>query len=146
MPSVNIKARQIIEKVREEFGHTFEEMADLCNVAPGSIQRWYSTGRAKADKIKALENLIANTRLPEHKIAENLIEIYWHLKRPMTITYSQLRNISGREKLSLSVINRIDQELYERGFALIDDMDEEGRVIYFVIRKKWLSKKNDYCR
>jgi transcriptional regulator with XRE-family HTH domain len=141
MPRINTNATKIIEKVREEFGYTFSEMAQECGVATGSIQRWYSSSRAKADKIKALENLISNTRLPEQKIAENLIEIYWHIKKPITITYSQLRDISGRERLSESVIDAIEQALYERGFALINEADDEGKMVYFVIRKKWLAKK-----
>ncbi|WP_295442421.1 hypothetical protein [uncultured Thiodictyon sp.] len=140
MSNVNAKARQIVEKVREEFGYTFEEMAELCGVATGSVQRWYSSGRAKADKIKALEELLANTNLPEHKIAENLIKIYWHIKWPIKIIYSQLRDISGRERLCPNVIERIRQELYERGFAFVDDTDEEGKLAFFLLRKQWLSK------
>ncbi|WP_252178708.1 hypothetical protein [Endozoicomonas sp. 4G] len=141
MTNVNTEARKIIEKVREEFGYTFEEMAELCGVATGSLQRWYSTGRAKANKIQALENLISNTRLPEQKVAENLIEIYWHVKRPITISYNQLRDISGRNRLSESVIENISEELYEHGFTLIEDKDDDGRVVYSIVRKKWLSKK-----
>jgi len=141
MPNVNTKATQIIEKVREEYGYTFEEMADLCEVATGSIQRWYTNGRAKADKIKPLEQLIENTRLPEYKVAEKIIDIYWHVRKPISITYQQLRSISGRDRLSESVVSRIHDELYERSFAFIDDCDEDGRTIYYVLRKKWLSRK-----
>jgi hypothetical protein len=141
MQTVNTNARQIIEKVRAEFGYSFEEMAELCEVATGSVQRWYSTGRAKADSISVLEELISNTRLPEYKIAENLIEIYWHKKRPITITRSQLRDISGRQRLEQSVIEEISKELYERNFAFIDCEDEEGRTSYCLIRKQYLFKK-----
>ncbi|MBE0448898.1 MAG: hypothetical protein IBX64_12565 [Actinobacteria bacterium] len=139
--NVNTKARQIIEKVRNEYGHTFEEMAEICGVATGSIQRWYSTGRAKADKIAPLEELVENNRLPTEKIAENLIEIYWHIKRPYLLPYSELRAMSGRERLSQSLILEIEEYLYERGFALIIDQDDEGRCVYIIIRKKWITRK-----
>ena len=141
MANVNTKATKIIEKVREELGYTFEEMAEECGVATGSIQRWYSTGRAKADKIKPLEELISNTRLPTYQVAKNIIEIYWHIKRPITITYKQLRDISGRDNLHESIINSISQELYEQDYAFIEDRDDEGRVVYLIVRKKWLSRK-----
>jgi hypothetical protein len=139
-PNTNTKARQIIEKVRNEYGYTFEEMADMCGVATGSIQRWYSTGKAKADKIVPLEELVENNRLPADKIAGNVIEIYWHIKRPYTLTYSELRDMSGRERLSPSVVCEIEEYLFERGFALIVDQDDEDRNIYIVIRKKWITK------
>jgi len=86
--------------------------------------------------------LISNTRLPPHQVAKNLIEIYWHIKRPIAITYNQLRDISGRDKLHESVINNISQELYEQDFAFIDDRDDDGRVVYLIARKKWLSRKS----
>ena len=139
--NVNTKARQIIEKVRNEHNYTFEDMGEICGVATGSIQRWYSTGRARADKIIALEELVENNRLPTDKIADNLIEIYRHIKRPYTIPYTTLRDMSGRERLSKRVITEIEEHLYERGFALIDDYDSEGRNIFIVIRKRWLTKR-----
>ena len=139
MPKVNTKATQIIEKVRQEHDYTFEEMAEECDVAVGSIQRWYSTGRAKANKIEPLVELIENTRLPEYRIAEKLIEIYWLTRRPICITYKQLRAISGRDRLSDPIILNITVELYEHNFAFIDDLDTEGRPVYFIVRKKWLA-------
>lgn len=139
--NVNTRARQIIEKVRSDYGYTFEQMAEMCGVAVGSIQRWYSTGRAKADKITPLEELVENNRLPSDKIADNLIEVYWHIRRPYTLTYTDLRDMSGRERLSNSIIAEVDEYLYEKGFCMIDDEDEDGRNIYIIIRKKWLTKK-----
>ena len=140
-PNINTKARQIIEKVRNDYGYTFEEMAEMCGVATGSIQRWYSTGKAKADKIVPLGELVENNRLPCEKIAENLIEVYWHIKRPYILTYSELRNMSGRERLSPSVVNEIEEVLFERGFALIVDQDDEDRNVYIIIRKMWIIRK-----
>lgn len=139
--NVNTKARQIIEKVRNEYGYTFDEMADQCGVATGSIQRWYSTGKAKASKIAHLEKLIENIRLPESEIAQNLIEIYRHIRYPYTLSHNELRDMSGREKLSHTVIYKIDEYLYEKGFTIIIDQDDEGRFIYVIVRKKWLTEK-----
>ncbi|MCE7520420.1 DUF1804 family protein [Halomonas titanicae] len=139
--NVNTKARQIIEKVRSDYGYTFEEMAEMCGVATGSIQRWYSTSKAKSDKILPLEELVENNRLPADKIADNLIEIYWHIKRPYTLSNIDLRDMSGRERLSQSVIEDIEEFLFEKGFALISDQDDEGRYVYIIIRKKWITKR-----
>ena len=138
---INTRARQIIEKVKAEHDLTFEQMAEECDVATGSIQRWYSTGRAKADKIRPLEEMIANTRIPAHKIAENLIEIYRHVRRPISLLHNQLRDMTGRERLSESVIEEVTEELYERDFILVQDLDDDGRLAFFVVRKKWLTKK-----
>jgi len=116
-------------------------MAEECDVATGSIQRWYSTGRAKSDKIRPLEEMIAHTRIPAYQIAENLIEIYWHVKKPISLQHNQLRDITGRERLSDSVIDEITEELHERDFIFVEDLDDDGRLAYFVVRKKWLTKK-----
>lgn len=141
MQNLNTKARQVIEKVRNEYGHTFEEMGEICGVATGSIQRWYSTGKAKLDKIAPLLELVENSRVPTEKIAENLIEIYRHLKGPYTLSYIDLRDMSGRENLSPSVIREIEECFFEKGFALITDQDQEGRNLFMVVRKKWVAEK-----
>ncbi len=140
--NVNKKARQIIEKVREEFGYTFEEMSNLCGVAVGSVQRWYSTGRARADKIKHLEKLLSNIRLPENKIAENLIAIYWYRKGPCFLTLAKLKKIAGRDRLSPKIIDNICAELDYQGFLFIEEMDDKDRTIFILMRRKWCKKKS----
>lgn len=140
--SVNTKARQIVEKVREEYGYTFEEMSDLCGVAVGSVQRWYSLGRARADKIIHLEKLLENIRLPEYKIAENLISMYRDIKRPYYITYVQLRDTSGRERLSPSIVEKIQLEVEERGFVLLEEWETKNeQTVYILMRRKWCLNK-----
>ena len=139
---VNDGARQIIEKVREEFGYTFAEMSDLCGVAVGSVQRWYSTGRARGDKIKHLEDLLTNVRLPETKITENLIEIYWYRKGPCYLTLSQLKKMAGRARLSPKIIENIQTELDYQGFLFVEEMDDDERTIYILLRRKWCRKKS----
>ncbi|MFM5643465.1 hypothetical protein [Aeromonas caviae] len=138
--NVNTKARQIIEKARAEHDLSFTQMADICDVAPGSIQRWYSTGRAKSDKIAPLLSLIENQRLAPDLIASNIIEIYRHIKRPYTLKHIDLRNLSGRLKLSQSLISTICENLYENGYTMIQDEDDEGATHYIILRKKWLRK------
>ena len=140
--NVNDRARLIIEKVREEFGYTFEEMSQTCGVAVGSVQRWYSTGRGRADKIKHLENLLTNVRLPEDKIAENLIEIYWYQKGPCHLTLNQLKKMSGRVRLSPKIVQNIQAELDYQGFLFIEEMDDDERTIYILMRRKWCRKKS----
>jgi len=140
--NVNNKARQIIEKVREELGYTFEEMSDICGVAVGSVQRWYSIGRARADKIKHLEELLTNVRLPENKIAKNLIEIYWYSKGPCYLTLTQLKKMSGRDRLSPRIIENIQAELDYQGFLFIEEMDDSERTIYILMRRKRCKKNS----
>jgi hypothetical protein len=136
---VNTKAREIIEKARQEFGYTFEQISELCQVSIGSVQRWYSTGRAKANKIINLEMKLENIRLEPEQVAKSLIEIYRFRKKRYTITYNQLRKMSGRDRLSPSIIEEIQEEVDSRDFMLLEDVID-GQALFAVIRRKWCFK------
>jgi len=136
---VNTKAREIIEKARQEFGFTFEQISELCEVSIGSVQRWYSTGRAKANKIIHLEMKLEHVRLEPEQVAKNLIEIYRFRKKRYAITYNQLRKMSGRDRLSPNIIAEIQEEVDSRNFMLIEDVID-GQTLFAVMRRKWCFK------
>jgi len=138
---VNTKARQIIQKVRDELGYTFEEISEECGVSIGSVQRWYSKGRAKQNKIKFLEDLLSNIRLSETKIADILIEIYRDKKKPIYLSRKQFLNISGRVRLSPKVILKVQEKIDEKGFLLIEELDKDEQTVFIILRRKWCLKK-----
>jgi hypothetical protein len=135
----NTKAREIIEKARQEFGYTFEQISELCEVSIGSVQRWYSTGRAQANKIITLEKKLENVRLDPEQIAKALIEIYKFRGKRYCITYNQLRKMSGRDRLSPSIISEIQEEVDSRDFILIEDVID-GKTLFAFLNRKWCFK------
>ncbi|MCP4700195.1 MAG: hypothetical protein GY862_25585 [Gammaproteobacteria bacterium] len=130
MSKINPKARQIVALATKK-GYSYDEIADICNVSVGSVKRWLATGRANADRIQFIEDLIGPIYLSPEFVAEILVEIYRIKKKRYRLGRDQLKSVAGRVALKASFIERITQSMLDSGYYFLEGFDDDED--YFVI-------------
>ena len=127
---VNRKARQIVT-VATEKGYSYDEIAQICGVSVGSVKRWLSTGRADADKIQLIENVIGPIYLSPESVSEILDDIYKTRKQRYRLGRNQLKLLAGRSALKASFVERITQAMLDRGYYFLEAFGDDED--YFII-------------
>ena len=134
----NLRARQIVTFATEK-GYSYDEIANVCGVSVGSVKRWLSTGRADADNIQHIENLVGAIYLSPESVSEILIEIYRTRKRRYRLGRKQLKSIAGRTALKASFVKKITQMMLDRGYYFLEGFSDDED--YFII-----ISTNQLCR
>lgn len=128
--NVNVNARQIVT-IAIEKGYTHNEIAEICDVSVGSIKRWMSTGRADANKIKALEREIGQIYLQPDAVGDILIEIYKKRKRRFRLKTIDLKKIAGRSALRGVFVEQLIQYMLDNGYFMLETF--EGEEDFFIV-------------
>lgn len=128
--NVNINARQIVSIAMKK-GFTHEKIAEICDVSAGSIKRWVATGRADANKIKALEKEIGQVYLKPESVGDILIEIYKSKKKRYRLKRIHLKRIAGRSALRSVFIDQLVHYLLDKGYFMLEAV--EGEDDFFVV-------------
>lgn len=143
MASVYTKADIAIRRATDEkFGYTHDDIAQLCGVNIGSVKRWLTTGRAKADAIQPLLDIVGySPYLSAKQVTEHLVELNRPLKanqhgknvRRYSITRRQLGKIAGREILRAAFLQEIEEELLTYNLLFLEGVD-----FFVVVHKNWI--------
>ncbi|MGF1727533.1 hypothetical protein [Photobacterium nomapromontoriensis] len=136
--SITDKARSSITKAKSDFGMTLADIAMLCEVNEGSVQRWYTTGRARVSSIQPLLDHLSNTRLTAEQTAKELVKISKYAQNPVRLTHARIRLMSGRDQLTKAFLKELADELDELGYFLITHHNRLGRAVYAVMSKLYI--------
>jgi len=142
---VNTNARYIVKDAIDKLGLTHSKISEICNVSIGSIKRWISTGRANAEKIKPLENLLTGISTKNFvksidDVGEVLIKIY-EKRNIFSIKSSTLSIMSGRIFIHDKFISQLSEYLLDRGFYILKNRNLECEL-YSIIGVDHLLKIN----
>jgi len=125
-------------------GYTYEKIADICDVSLGSVQRWLSTNRADASKIKALEDEIGQTYLSAESVGDAIIELYNIRKMRFRLKRFQLKKISGRTTLRWAFIDQLSQYLLDRGYYMLESVDNDDDIFIIIKHGQLLKHVKHY--
>lgn len=117
MAGVNYSARDLVDAAKAA-GHDTKAIAKLCNVVDSSVRRWRLTGKADADAIKPLADLMGPVNTPK-SVANTLIRLY-KKNNAFRLSKQELKDISGRKYLRTSFYLDLKEYLEESGYCLLD--------------------------
>jgi hypothetical protein len=133
-------AQTYVFEAKELFQMTYAEIAKLCNVNEGTVQRWVSSNKASKVAIAPLIEKIESTTLKPSDLSKKLtsmekFSMERYGKSPLIFTYQQLRTQSGLAKLVLKYIADLQADLEEKGYQLLKYVTSTNITVYALINE-----------
>ena len=117
MAGVNFSARELVDSAKKA-GHDTKAIAKLCNVAESSVRRWRQLGKADADAIKPLMDLMGPVNTPK-AVSATLIRMY-KKNNAFRMSWNEFRSIVGRKHIRYAFLSELREYLEESGYLLIE--------------------------
>lgn len=129
----NHNAHRLVSLAMQK-GHSYEDIGRICDVSAGSVKRWLATGRADAEAIRPLVEMIGHVYLKPDVVADILVDVYGKRRRRFRLKRSQLKKISGRAVFRGVFLEALAEGLLSRNFHFIEESN--GEEDFFVLIRR----------
>ena len=143
--NVYLNAARLVQLAVQK-GYSHEQIAKICGVTLGSVQRWVANNRADASKIKALEEEVGQTYLSAESVGDILIELYKLRGRRYRIKRVHLKRIAGRTTLRWAFVDELHQYLLDRRYFILEAVEADDDFFIIIRQGQLLKHVNGYLK